>query len=189
MTGSKIGTHSIVSEKAKIGKNVTIGRFCIVEDKVKIDDDAVIGDYSLIQADSIIGAGTKFGTYTKIGNNVEIGANCSFTSYCEIRDRCKIGNNVRMGSRCTLSAGTVIEDFVNIKYSTVIADTPDLLKDNQKSVGCIKEGARIGANVTIMPGVVIGRNSEIGACSQVRHNVPDNEIWYGNPSKFFKKTT
>jgi acetyltransferase-like isoleucine patch superfamily enzyme len=38
-----------------------------------------------------------------------------------------------------------------------------------------------------MPGLVIGRYAEIGACSQVRHNVPDNEIWYGNPAKFYKK--
>ena len=38
-----------------------------------------------------------------------------------------------------------------------------------------------------MPGITIGKNSEIGACSQVRHDVPDNEIWYGSPAKFFKK--
>jgi len=38
-----------------------------------------------------------------------------------------------------------------------------------------------------MPGITVGKNSEIGACSQVRHDVPDNEIWYGGPAKFFKK--
>jgi len=183
----KIGTGSIVSKKAKIGGNVTIGRFCVIEDGVTIGDSVVIGDYSLIQTDSIIGAGTKFGAYTQIGNKVQIGEACSFTSYCEIRDNCKIGKNVKMGSRCTLSAGTVIEDFVIVKYSTVVADIPDLTKDDEKQVGCIKTGARIGANVTIMPGVIVGKNSVIGACSQVRHNVPDNEVWYGNPAKFYKQ--
>jgi acetyltransferase-like isoleucine patch superfamily enzyme len=38
-----------------------------------------------------------------------------------------------------------------------------------------------------MPGITIGENSEIGACSQVRHDVPPNEIWYGNPAKFYKQ--
>ncbi|MFZ6014537.1 MAG: acyltransferase, partial [Bacteroidota bacterium] len=58
---------------------------------------------------------------------------------------------------------------------------------NVKKTGMLKRGSRFGANVTIMPSVTIGVNSEIGACSQVRHDVPDNEIWYGNPAKLFKK--
>jgi acetyltransferase-like isoleucine patch superfamily enzyme len=80
-----------------------------------------------------------------------------------------------------------VEDQVNIKYSFVLTDTPNLKKDNKKLVGVLKEGSRFGANVTIMPGVIIGKNAEVGACSQVRHNVPDNEVWYGNPAKLFKK--
>jgi len=38
-----------------------------------------------------------------------------------------------------------------------------------------------------MPDIVIGENSEVGACSQVRVNIPDNEVWYGSPAKFFRK--
>ena len=45
----------------------------------------------------------------------------------------------------------------------------------------------IGANVTLMPNTSIGNNCVIGACSQVRDNVPDNEIWFGNPAKPYKK--
>jgi acetyltransferase-like isoleucine patch superfamily enzyme len=45
----------------------------------------------------------------------------------------------------------------------------------------------IGANVTLMPGVSIGNNAVIGACSQVRSDVPDNEVWYGSPATFYKK--
>jgi acetyltransferase-like isoleucine patch superfamily enzyme len=32
----------------------------------------------------------------------------------------------------------------------------------------------------------IGENAEIGACSQVRHDAPDNEVWHGNPAHFLK---
>ena len=38
-----------------------------------------------------------------------------------------------------------------------------------------------------MPGVNIGKNSIIGANSQVRKDVPDNEVWFGIPAKFYKK--
>jgi acetyltransferase-like isoleucine patch superfamily enzyme len=71
----------------------------------------------------------------------------------------------------------------------VVTDTPVVEQENVKSVGVLKKGSMFGANVTIMPGVNIGENSEIGACSQVRHDVPPNEIWYGNPAKFFKART
>lgn len=179
-------TGSIVSEDTKIGKNLKIGRFCIVEDGVTIGDNVSIGDYSSILNGSNIGNGTSVGTYTKIGKYVTIGENSFFTSCCEIRDACSIGNRVIMGSRCTLSAGTIVQDDVIIKYSFVATDTPDLNKNDEKAVVKLSEGSQFGANVTIMPGLIIGKNSVIGACSQVRNNVPSNEIWYGNPAKFFK---
>ena len=94
-----------------------------------------------------------------------------------------------MGSRGTLSANTVVEDNVVMKYSFVVTDTPILSKGKEKKVGVLKKGSMFGANVTIMPGVNIGENAEIGACSQVRHDVPDNEIWYGSPAHFLKKRT
>lgn len=183
----KIENTSIISSASALGDNVKIGRFCIIEKDVRIEDNVVIGDYTLIGYGSRIGANTQLGAFTKIGHDADIGKKCNFSSYCEIRDKCKIGDNVIMGSRCTLSAGTIVESDVIVKYSSVVADTPDLTKDDEKQVGCIKTGARIGANVTIMPGVIVGKNSVIGACSQVRHNVPDNEVWYGNPAKFYKK--
>ena len=93
-----------------------------------------------------------------------------------------------MGSRCTLSADTIVEDSVIMKYSFVVTDIPTLQENDRKLPGKLKKGARFGACVVIMPGIEVGKNSEIGACSQVRHHVPDNEIWYGNPAKFFRKS-
>jgi len=176
-----------ISEKAKIGKNVKIGRFCIVEDDVIINDNAVIKDHVIIFSGAKIGSNTKVGPFSIIGENAEIGDNCSFTAFCEIRDNCLLGNGVSMGSRGTLAAGTVVEDNVTMKYSFVATDIPVLTEQDKKSFCVLKEGSRFGANVTILPSVTIGVNSEIGACSQVRSNVPDNEIWYGNPAKFYKK--
>jgi UDP-2-acetamido-3-amino-2,3-dideoxy-glucuronate N-acetyltransferase len=179
--------HSIISPNAKIGDDVSIGRFCIIEDKVEIGDRVIIEDYSMVLNGSKIGRGTKIGTYTKVGKNVVIGEDCNFTSFCEIRDNCQLGNNVSMGSRCTLSAKTIVESDVVMKYGFVVTDTPILMENKIKSTGMLKRGSRFGANVVIMPSVTVGANSEIGACSQVRHDVPENEIWYGSPAKFFKR--
>jgi acetyltransferase-like isoleucine patch superfamily enzyme len=50
----------------------------------------------------------------------------------------------------------------------------------------IHAGAKIGANSTLLPGVVIGRNVLVGAGSVVVRDVPDGAIVAGNPAKFIK---
>lgn len=180
---------SLISDKAKIAEGVTIGRFCIVEDEVEIAEHVVIEDYVMVLNGAKIGRNTRIGTYTKVGKNVKIGADCSFTSYCEIRDNCQLGDQVTMGSRGTLSANTVVEDGVVMKYAFVVTDTPDLTNNDEKSVGRLKKRSRFGASVVIMPAVTIGENSEIGACSQVRKDVPDGEVWFGMPAKYYRDVT
>lgn len=61
--------------------------------------------------------------------------------------------------------------------------------DNEHDV-IVEEEVWIGANVTLLPGVTIGRGSIIGANSVVRKNVPRYSIVFGNPSKIigFKYT-
>jgi acetyltransferase-like isoleucine patch superfamily enzyme len=46
--------------------------------------------------------------------------------------------------------------------------------------------ARIGANCTLLPGVVVGRNSLVGAGSVVTRNVPDDMVVAGNPARIIK---
>jgi UDP-2-acetamido-3-amino-2,3-dideoxy-glucuronate N-acetyltransferase len=160
---------NIISDKATIGKNFKVGSFCIIE------DDAVIGD------------NVTLGNYCVVKKGASIGDNCKFTAYCEIRENVKIGNNTTFGSRCTISANASIGNNVTIKYGFVLTDTPVLERGDEKSVGNIGDNVLIGANVCLMPGFSIGSNSVIGACSQVRSEVGDSEVWYGNPAKLYKK--
>ena len=51
----------------------------------------------------------------------------------------------------------------------------------------IKKGASIGANSTIVCGHTIGENAMIGAGSVVTKDVPDGELWVGNPAHFVRK--
>ncbi|MBD3808839.1 MAG: N-acetyltransferase, partial [Epsilonproteobacteria bacterium] len=47
----------------------------------------------------------------------------------------------------------------------------------------IKNGASIGANSTIIGGIIIGEYAMIGAGSVVTKNINPHELWYGNPAK------
>lgn len=106
-----------------------------------------------------------------------------------------IGNNVGM-SHAILCArkSIVIEDDVMLGAGVKIYDTDfhsiayeERVHNGDKKVNSkevrIREGAFIGAHSIILKGVTVGRHSVIGAGSVVTKEVPDGEIWAGNPAK------
>ncbi len=50
----------------------------------------------------------------------------------------------------------------------------------------VEEDARLGANVTLLPSVIVGRGAQIGACSVVTKNIPPYAIAAGNPAKVIR---
>ncbi len=152
-----------------------------------IANTANIHPLAYIEPNVEIGANTKIGPFCIVRSGAKIGSNCKFTAYCEIRENVIIGDGTTMGSRCTISANATIGKNTTIKYGFVLTDTPNLKDGGFKSVKGIGDNVLIGANVTLMPSFSIGDNSIIGACSQVRANVPSNQIWYGSPAKFYKE--
>ncbi|MHB8104695.1 MAG: DapH/DapD/GlmU-related protein, partial [Dehalococcoidales bacterium] len=53
----------------------------------------------------------------------------------------------------------------------------------------VKEGARIGANATILPGVVIGEKAIVGSGAVVTKDVPPGVTVIGNPARILKGRT
>lgn len=51
----------------------------------------------------------------------------------------------------------------------------------------IKEGAFIASHCIILKGVTVGRRAVVGAGSVVTKDVPDDEVWAGNPARFVKR--
>jgi len=47
----------------------------------------------------------------------------------------------------------------------------------------VKQGAAIGANSVVLPGVTIGKNALVGAGCVVSRNVPRMQVLVGNPGK------
>ena len=127
----------------------------------------------------------EVGPFCVIKSGVKIGKNLKLSAYCEIREDVSIGDNVSFGSRCTISAGATIGNNVIIKYGFVLTDILNL-SESVNQPGVIEDDVMIGANVTMMPKIIIRKGSIIGACSQIRHNTKEYEIWYGNPAKFYR---
>lgn len=122
--------------------------------------------------------------------------NCIFWVEGEL----SIGSNVGMSSSAIICNHKIaIGNNVVIGGNVVIYDTdfhvldPQLRNDKsldkqqaKKAPVYIEDNVFIGAHSTILKGVIIGRNSVIGACSVITKDVPANEIWAGNPARFVK---
>lgn len=103
------------------------------------------------------------------------------------RENFKLGKNTQIAPFTVIDAmnGVEIQDDVKIGFSTVIMSHSTI--DNKKGSVVLKKNCKIGANSTIMPGVTIGENSVVGANSFVNKDIPDNEVWFGSPARFFKR--
>lgn len=133
-----------------------------------------------------VGDNTKIWQYSIVLKGAKIGSNCNINAQCFIENHVVIGSNVTVKCGVQLWDGIVVEDdvfigpnatFTNDKYPKSKIYPDEFLKTT------IKRKASIGANATILCGITIGENAMIGAGSVVTKDVPDGEIWYGNPAK------
>lgn len=95
--------------------------------------------------------------------------------------------NISIGNHVLIGNGVKIYD--TDFHSLDVTKRSDMKTDDDirsKEV-IIGDGAFIGAGSVILKGVTIGKNSIVGACSLVSKDIPDGEIWGGNPARFIRK--
>lgn len=136
-----------------------------------------------------IGANTRIWQHCVVLEGAVIGENCNINYNVFIENDVVIGNNVTVKCGVYLWDGIVIEDnvqigpnvtFTNDKYPR--AKEPFELRQTR-----IMKNASIGAASVILGGITIGENAMIGAGSIVTKDVPNNELWYGQPARFVRK--
>jgi len=196
----------MISDRAIIHPNVKLGKNCIIEDFAIIGvcpqghDDAVmetiIGDNAVIRSHTVIYAGNKIGNNFQTGNKAnirelnEIGDNVSIGTLSIIEHHVKIGNGVRIHSQAFIPEFTVLEEQCWIGPNAVITNAKYPKSPNVKNElkgANIKKYAIIGANSTLLPGIIVGVHALIGAGSVVTKDVPDNVVVAGNPAKQINK--
>ena len=133
-----------------------------------------------------IGKDTHIWQFCVVLEGARIGSNTNICSHCFIENDVLIGNNVTIKNNVSVWDGVTIEDDVFIGPSVVFTNDkrPKSKKYPETFMKTIvKRGASIGANATILPGIVIGENAIIGAGSVVTKNVDAGQVIIGNPGK------
>lgn len=165
--------------KVKVGRNFTCTGRLIIQGHgcYQFGDDLTINSKETVNP--IGGNRTVFQTIS--GGRIIIGrqVGISHAILCS-RSEIKIEDNALLG------AGVKIfdHDFHSLNYEERVENGDKGVKT--KPV-LIKEGAFIGAHAIILKGVTIGKHSVVGAGAVVTKDIPDNEIWAGNPACYIRK--
>jgi len=114
-----------------------------------------------------------------VGDDVAIGTGASFIAALTT---ITIGNKVMFGPHVTIRGGDHNTSVVGRFMYDVHEKRPE---DDQPVV--IENDVWVGANVTILKGVRIGRGSVIGAGSVVTHDVPPYSIVAGVPARVIRQ--
>jgi acetyltransferase-like isoleucine patch superfamily enzyme len=192
-----MNTYRIIGD-VRLGKDVIIDDFVILgilparadpDIFTEIGDKSHIRSHTTIYAGNVIGSGFNTGhgvrirEFNRIGDNVSIGTNTVVEHHVKIEDGVRIHSQAFIPEYSILKKGAWIGPNVvltNARYPLYPG-----VKENLEGV-IIEEGAKIGANSTILPGVKIGKNALVGAGSVVTKDVKENTVVAGNPAKFLK---
>ncbi|MDR2772545.1 MAG: N-acetyltransferase [Elusimicrobiota bacterium] len=135
---------------------------------------------------SDIGEGTRVWQFCVILDGAKIGKNCNICANVFIENDVIVGDNVTIKCGVQLWNGTVIEDNVFVGPNVTFCNDR-YPKSGNKNFNLekivIENGASIGANSTLLPGITIGSNAVIGAGSVVTKDVGAGETVIGNPAK------
>ncbi len=157
LSGANIESYCI------IGTAVVIYRGC------NISQNVLVADFASIREDVRIGDRTIIGRGVSIENKVTVGKNCKIETEAYISALSSIGDFCFIAPEVT---------FTNDNF---MGRTEERYK-HYKGV-TIKRGGRVGANATVLPGIVIEEDGMVGAGTVVTKNVPKGQLIYGNPGR------
>ncbi|ATC93410.1 hypothetical protein PTUN_a0645 [Pseudoalteromonas tunicata] len=136
-----------------------------------------------------IGQGTRVWQFSVVLDGAIIGENCNICAHTLIEGNVLVGDRVTLKSGVFLWSGLRVEDDVFIGPNATF--TNDMLPRSQQypqqyPLTLIKKGASIGANATILPGVIIGEKAMVGAGAVVTKDVAPYSVVVGNPAKHIR---
>jgi acetyltransferase-like isoleucine patch superfamily enzyme len=181
-------------------ESIHLGSGAIIDDGViigylssRVNHKAItIGPGARIREGTIIYGGSRIGCNLETGHHVvireenDIGDNFRIWNNSVVDYGCKIGNNVKLHNNVYVCQFSLIEDDVFLAPGVILAN--DLHPGCPDALECmrgpyINKGAQIGVNSCILPRVVIGEHSVIGAGSVVTRDIPAGVVAYGNPAQ------
>ena len=182
----------------------------IVSKKAKLADDISVGPHAIIGDNVAIGAGTKVGASCVIEGNTSIGKSCEIFTGAIIGSRpqdlkfkgeksfLEIGDNNIIREYCTFNPGTGEEGktiagnnnlfmaYAHIAHDCIVGNDC-VIANNGTLAGhvTVEDRAVVGGLVAIHQFVRVGTFSIIGGCSKVVQDIPPYSTCDGHPARVY----
>lgn len=193
--GIQLNRAFCIGEGVELGEDVQIHENASLS-HCKIGDESLIGPYVEIHNGVILGKhvqlfrfinlyGCFIGDYTKIG------------AFVEIQKGATVGARCKISSHSLLCEGVILEDEVFIGHGVIFIN--DIFPRATRMDGRLKNDddwevvttkihhrASIGSRAVLMCGISVGAEAIIGAGAVVTKDVPEKQIWAGNPARYIR---
>lgn len=154
-------------------------------ERSKISHLASIDPRAVVDATVTIGHGVRIWQFATIVRQSTLCDDAS-VSPCAIVDGAWIGKRSIVGPHVLVSPGALVGDdvfigpnvtFCNDAWPAVSKEgfIADLLRGDYVTIN-VKDGASIGANSVLLPGITIGKRAMVGAGVAARIDVPDDHL-------------
>src|SRR5262245_25742236 len=150
-----------------------------------VDGAVFVHERALCESDSV-GPRTRIWAFAHVMRGAVIGSECNIGDHAFIEAGAVLGNRVTVKNAVLIWDGVTVDDEVFIGPNVVFTNvmTPRVgfkRKPHEFERTHVRRGVSIGANATILCGLVIGELALIGAGAVVTDNVPPHALMVGNP--------
>jgi UDP-2-acetamido-3-amino-2,3-dideoxy-glucuronate N-acetyltransferase len=134
-----------------------------------------------------IGAGTRIWRFCHVMSGACVGREVSLGQGCFVAAGAVIGDRVRVQNQVSVFAGVQLDDEVFVGPGVVFTNVknPRAFRPRQGDYTAtrIARGATLGANATVLPGVLVGEYAFVGAGAVVTRGVPPHALVLGAPAR------
>lgn len=142
---------------------------------------------AVVDPGATLGPGSKVWHFAHVCQGAVIGERCILGQNTFVAGGARLGNNVKVQNNVAVYSGVTIEDDVFLGPSCVLTNvTNPRSQVNRQSIYeriVIRRGATVGANATLVPGVILGRYSFVAAGAVVTRSAPDYAFLVGAPAR------
>jgi acetyltransferase-like isoleucine patch superfamily enzyme len=205
--GVEVGHHAVIHQDTVVGDGVWLGDGAVLGRSPRPAPTSAVtvpaelpplqvGPGCIIGTGAIVYRGTTIGAASLVGDHAFVRDRCAISDHVILGSHVTLENEVQVGAYTKLQTGVYLCAWVTVEEHCFLGPCLVTTNDNYmgrterrfaERGGCtIRRGARLGANVTLLPNIEVGAEAFVAAASVVTRDVPPATLVRGAPARVIR---